>query len=60
MVAGGVRPGGGWGGFLDAGVVLAGIGLAAALAVTTYAQLSWPMAVGTAAGGRPGQPAPER
>jgi hypothetical protein len=50
LLAVGVRPGGGWGGFLDAGVVLAGIGLAAALAVTTYAQLAWPMAVGTSAG----------
>jgi hypothetical protein len=50
LLAAGVRPGGGWGGFLDAGVVLAGIGLAAALAVTTYAQLAWPMAVGADAG----------
>ena len=46
LLAGGVRPGGGWSGFLDAGVVLAGIGLASALAVTTYAQLAGPMAVG--------------
>lgn len=46
LLAAGVRPDGGWGGFLDAGVVLAGIGLAAALAVTTYAQLAGPMAVG--------------
>jgi hypothetical protein len=47
LLATGVRPDGGWGGFLDAGVVLAGIGLAAALAVTTFAQLAGPMAVGT-------------
>ena len=49
LLAVGVRPGGGWSGFLDAGVVLAGIGLASALAVTTYAQLAWPMAVGAGA-----------
>ena len=42
----GVRPDGGWSGFLDASVVLAGIGLVAALAVTTFAQLSAPMAIG--------------
>jgi PAP2 superfamily len=58
LLAVGVRPGGGWGGFLDAGVVLAGIGLAAALAVTTYAQLAWPMAVGTSQ--RPGRAPSER
>ena len=46
LLAVGVRPGGGWSGFLDAGVVLAGIALVAALAVTTFAQLSAPMAVG--------------
>lgn len=54
LLAVGVRPGGGWSGFLDAGVVMAGIGLAAALSVTTYAQLAWPMAAGAGArGGRP-------
>ena len=47
LLAAGVRPGGGWGSFLDAGVVLAGTGLAAALAVTTFAQLAGPMAVST-------------
>lgn len=52
LLAVGVRPGGGWAGFLDAGVVLAGIALAAALTVTTYAQLAGPMAVGTGAGPR--------
>lgn len=46
LLAVGVRPGGGWSGFLDAGVVLAGIALVTALAVTTYAQLSAPMVVG--------------
>ncbi len=46
LVAIGVRPDGGWSGFLDASVVLAGIGLVAALAVTTFAQLSAPMAIG--------------
>jgi hypothetical protein len=46
LLAAGVRPDGGWAGFLDAGVVLAGIGLAAALAVTTYAQLAGPVAAG--------------
>lgn len=46
LVVIGVRPDGGWSGFLDAGVVLAGIGLVAALAVTTFAQLSAPMAIG--------------
>lgn len=50
LLAVGVRPGGGWSGFLDAGVVLAGIGLAASLAVTTCAQLAAPMAVGTDTG----------
>ena len=49
LLAAGVRPGGGWGGFLDAGVVLAGIGLASALAVTTFAQLAGPIAVGATA-----------
>jgi len=47
LLAVGVRPDGGWGGFLDAGVVLAGIALVAALAVTTFAQLAGPMAVGS-------------
>ncbi|MCP3420429.1 phosphatase PAP2 family protein [Nocardioides pinisoli] len=46
LLAVGVRPGGGWSGFLDAGVVLAGIALITALTVTTYAQLSAPMGVG--------------
>lgn len=46
LVVIGVRPDGGWAGFLDASVVLAGIGLVAALAVTTFAQVSAPMAVG--------------
>ncbi len=59
LVAVGVRPGGGWNGFLDAGVVMAGIGLASALAVTTYAQLAGPMAVG-GAGSRPAGAAPGR
>ncbi|MBL0749048.1 phosphatase PAP2 family protein [Nocardioides baculatus] len=55
LLAVGVRPGGGWGGFLDAGVVLAGIGLAAALTVTTFAQLAGPMATGAdTAGPTPG------
>ena len=55
LVAGGVRPGRGWIDFLDAGVVLAGIGLAAALAVTTFAQLAGPMATGAdTAGPTPG------
>jgi hypothetical protein len=47
MLAIGVRPDGGWSGFLDAGVVLAGTALAASLTVTTFAQLSSPMAVGS-------------
>ena len=51
LLAVGVRPGGGWAGFLDAGVVLAGIALVSALAVTTYAQLSAPMAAGGPATG---------
>lgn len=55
LLAVGVRPGGGWAGFLDAGVVLAGIALAAALTVTTFAQLAGPMAAGTTATG-PGEP----
>ena len=59
LLAAGVRPDGGWGGFLDAGVVLAGIGLAAALAVTTYAQLAGPMAVGTNARSVTERPASE-
>lgn len=46
LVALGVRPDGGWSGFLDASVVLAGIGLVSVLAVTTFAQLSAPMATG--------------
>lgn len=46
LVVIGVRPDGGWAGFLDASVVLAGVGLVAALAVTTFAQVSAPMAVG--------------
>jgi hypothetical protein len=50
LLAIGVRPDGGWGGFLDAGVVLAGIGLVSSLAVTTFAQLSAPMAVGSTTG----------
>lgn len=49
LVALGVRPDGGWSGFLDASVVLAGIGLVSALAVTTFAQLSAPMAIGEVA-----------
>lgn len=49
LLAVGVRPDGGWAGFLDAGVVLAGIALAAALAVTTFAQLAGPMALGASA-----------
>ena len=59
LLAAGVRPDGGWGGFLDAGVVLAGIGLAAALAVTTYAQLAGPMAVGADARSVTERPASE-
>lgn len=59
LLAAGVRPDGGWGGFLDAGVVLAGIGLAAALAVTTFAQLAGPMAVGTHDWSGTGPPASE-
>lgn len=47
LLAIGVRPDGGWGRLLDAGVVLAGIGLVCALAVTTFAQLSAPMAMGS-------------
>lgn len=59
LLAVGVRPDTGWSGFLDAGVVLAGIALATALAVTTFAQLSAPMAAGapvqdTGAGRRDG------
>ncbi|GAB3015821.1 phosphatidic acid phosphatase [Nocardioides flavus (ex Wang et al. 2016)] len=46
LLAVGVRPDTGWSGFLDAGVVLAGIALATALAVTAFAQLSAPMAAG--------------
>ncbi len=46
LVAIGVRPDGGWSGFLDASIVLAGIGLVSVLAVTTFAQLSAPMAIG--------------
>lgn len=53
LLAVGVRPGGGWSGFLDAGVVLAGIALVTALAVTTFAQLSAPMGVGEVGEGRP-------
>ncbi len=49
LLAVGVRPDGGWAGLLDAGVVLAGIALAAALTVTTFAQLSGPMALGSTA-----------
>ena len=56
LLAVGVRPGGGWSGFLDAGVVLAGIALAAALTVTTYAQLAGPMAVGTDVGSASEEP----
>lgn len=52
LLAIGVRPDGGWSGFLDAGVVLAGIALVSSLTVTTFAQLSAPMAVGTAAAGQ--------
>lgn len=47
LLAVGVRPDRGWAGLLDAGVVLAGIALVAALAVTTFAQLSAPMAAGS-------------
>lgn len=50
LLAVGVRPDGGWAGFLDAGVVLAGIALAAALTVTTFAQLAGPMAIGSTTG----------
>lgn len=46
LVAIGVRPDTGWSGFLDAGVVLGGIALVTALAMTTFAQLSAPMAAG--------------
>lgn len=46
LLALGVRPDGGWSGLLDAGVVLAAIALASALVVTTFAQLSAPIAVG--------------
>lgn len=46
LVVIGVRPGGGVSGLVDAGVVLGGIGLAAALAVSAFASLSAPMAVG--------------
>jgi hypothetical protein len=46
LVAVGVRPDTGWSGFLDAGVVLGGIALVTALAMTTFAQLSAPMAAG--------------
>ncbi|TGN63265.1 phosphatase PAP2 family protein [Nocardioides eburneiflavus] len=46
LLAVGVRPDTGWSGFLDAGVVLAGVALVTALAVTTFAQLSAPMAAG--------------
>ena len=48
LLAVGVRPDGGWSGFLDAGVVLAGLALASALAVTTFAQLSAPVALARA------------
>ncbi len=59
LLAAGVRPNGGWSGFLDAGVVLAGIGLASALAVTTYAQLAGPVASGTDSRSATGDPAVE-
>lgn len=45
LLAFGVRPDGGWAGLLDAGVVLGGLALASALTVTTYAQLSAPVAL---------------
>jgi len=58
LLAVGVRPGTGWSGFLDAGVVLAGLALLTALAVTTFAQLSAPLAAGEpvpcTGAGRPG------
>jgi hypothetical protein len=46
LVAVGVRPDTGWSGFLDAGVVLGGIALVTALAMTTFAQLSAPRGAG--------------
>ncbi len=54
LLAAGVRPDRGWSGLLDAGVVLGGVALVTALAVTSYAQLSAPMANGT-----PATPAPQ-
>lgn len=45
LLAAGVRPGGGWAGFLDAAVVLAVLGAVAVLAVATFAHLSAPMAI---------------
>ncbi|WP_175539741.1 phosphatase PAP2 family protein [Nocardioides exalbidus] len=59
LVAAGVRPDGGWDGFLDAGVVLAGIGLASALAVTTYAQLAGPVTAAADVGAVGGRTVPE-
>ena len=48
LVLVGVRPDGGWSGFLDASIVLALLGFVAVLAVTTFAHLSAPLAVGEA------------
>ncbi len=46
LVVAGVRPGNGWSGFLDASVVLVGLGLVSGLVVTVFAYLSAPIAVG--------------
>ena len=44
LVVVGVRPGGGWTRLLDAGLVIAAVGSAAAVAVSVFAHLSAPMA----------------
>jgi membrane-associated phospholipid phosphatase len=44
LVVLGVRPEGGWAGLLDAGLVVAAIGIAAAVAVSVFAHISTPMA----------------
>ena len=41
----GVRPHGGWSGLLDAGIVLAGVGVACAATVRLFAELSTPLAL---------------
>ncbi len=48
----GVRPESGWTRVLDAGLVIASIGLVAAAAVSIFSHISAPLALGTSGGGR--------